>query len=178
MKELNNERLKEIIAEVRDENSIDPQAVFNNNDILIGNFRLQRESSESQWRVTEVGQANTRDSMQAYFRFRWRGRLGICLKMGKPFLSVLRVDYLTDWIALMIFSTFFFGAPGLTSTPSCISVISLTKVSSKASPSLPTWLRESEIFQTSRTGWRPDLSPPCNLQYQPHTFITFTIKHC
>ena len=70
MKELNNERLKEIIAEVRDENSIDPQAVFNNNDILIGNFRLQRESSESQWRVTEVGQANTRDSMQAYFRFR------------------------------------------------------------------------------------------------------------
>lgn len=70
MKELNNERLKEIIAEVRDENSIDPQAIFNNNEILIGNYRLERTNSDSQWVVTEVGQANMRDSMQAYFRFR------------------------------------------------------------------------------------------------------------
>jgi len=113
MKELNNERLKEIIAEVREENSIDPQAIFNDNEILIGNYRLERQNSDSQWTVTEVGQANMRDSMQAYFRFRWRGRLGIHLKMDKPFLTVLRADYFTDWIALMIFSTFFFGAPGM-----------------------------------------------------------------
>ena len=70
MKELNNERLKEIIAEVREENSIDPQAIFNDNEILIGNYRLERQNSDSQWTVTEVGQANMRDSMQAYFRFR------------------------------------------------------------------------------------------------------------
>merc|ERR1712090_31209 len=67
-------------------------------------------------------------------------------------------------------------SPGLTSIPSCTSVISLTKVSSKVSPSLPTWLRELEIFRTSRTGWRPDLSPLCKLQYHPHTFITFYNK--
>jgi len=113
MKELNNERLKEIIAEVREENSIDPQAIFNDNEILIGNYRLERQNPDSQWTITEVGQSNMRDCMQAYFRFRWRGRLGIHLKLDKPFLSVLRVDYFTDWIALMIFSTFFFGAPGM-----------------------------------------------------------------
>merc|ERR1712212_318346 len=66
--------------------------------------------------------------------------------------------------------------PGPTSIPSCTSVISLTKVSSKVSPSLPTWLRELEIFQTSRTGLRPDLSHPCKLQYHPQTFITFYNK--
>merc|ERR1711970_384935 len=82
-----------------------------------------------------------------------------------------------SWLVVVDSSLWGTTSPGLTSTPSCISVISLTKVSSKASPSLQTWLRESEIFQTSRTGWRPDLSPPCKLQYQPHTFITFTIKH-
>jgi len=113
MKELNNERMKEIIAEVRKENSIDPAAIFNDNEILIGNYRLERQNSDCQWTMTEVGQANMRDCMQAYFRFRWRGRLGIHLKLDKPFLSVLRFDYLTDWIALMIFSTSFFGAPGM-----------------------------------------------------------------
>merc|ERR1719180_155553 len=95
------------------QNCNDPQAIFNDNEILIGNYRLERQNSDSQWTVTEVGQANMRDSMQAYFRFRWRGRLGIHLKMDKPFLTVLRVDYFTDWVALMIFSTFFFGTPGM-----------------------------------------------------------------
>ena len=70
MKELNNERLKEIIAEVREENSIDPQAIFNDNEILIGNYRLERQNPDSQWTITEVGQSNMRDCMQAYFRFR------------------------------------------------------------------------------------------------------------
>merc|ERR1739842_224264 len=81
-----------------------------------------------------------------------------------------------SWLVVVDSSLWETTSPGLTSIPSCISVISLTKVSSKVSPSLQTLLRELEIFQTSRTGWRPDLSPPCKLQYQPHTFITFTIK--
>ena len=70
LKELNNERMKEIIAEVREENSIDPAAIFNDNEILIGNYRLERQNSDCQWTMTEVGQANMRDCMQAYFRFR------------------------------------------------------------------------------------------------------------
>merc|ERR1711955_196525 len=57
-----------------------------------------------------------------------------------------------SWLVVVDSSLWGTTSPGLTSTPSCISVISLTKVSSKASPSLLTWLRESEIFQTSRTG--------------------------
>merc|ERR1712244_104258 len=54
------------------------------------------------------------------------------------------------------------------STPSCMSVISLTKVSSKASPRLATWWRELETFQTSRTGWRQDQSQTCKQSYQPN----------
>jgi hypothetical protein len=41
------------------------------------------------------------------FRKRWKGRLGISLR-GYSFIKVLRMDYFTDWIALLcIFNIFF-----------------------------------------------------------------------
>jgi hypothetical protein len=41
------------------------------------------------------------------FRRRWKGRLGISLR-GYKFNNVLRMDYVTDWIALLFLSNIFF----------------------------------------------------------------------
>lgn len=105
--ELNKEKLVEMMKETREQTGIDANDIFNNNEILIGNYRLVRESSDSQWVFTEVGQANTKQFFHPLFRFKWRGRLGISLKAGFNFMKVLRVDYASDWIWLiMVFFVF------------------------------------------------------------------------
>ena len=100
--DVNKEKLVELMKETRDQTGVDANDIFNNNEIVIGNYRFIRESSDSQWVVTEVGQANTKTVFHPLFRFKWRGRLGISLKAGFNFMKVLRVDYGSDWIWLII----------------------------------------------------------------------------
>ena len=103
--ELTPARFTEITKANMEETGTDPVKVFQGNEIVIGNYRLVR-GGEGGWLVTEVGQVAMVEAMAplgplgAYFRFRWRGRLGIHIKVDKPFLSVLRADYATDWLAL------------------------------------------------------------------------------
>ena len=83
-------------------NNNDPHAALKESEIVIGNYRFERESLEEQWVVTEVAQISSVDAWHPIFRFRWKGRLNIATKARIDFYKVLRVDYTTDWIALMI----------------------------------------------------------------------------
>jgi len=120
--ELTPARFAEITKANMEETGTDPAKVFQSNELVIGNYRLAR-GGEGGWLVREVGQMGMAEAMAplgplgAYFRFRWRGRLGIHIKLDKPFLSVLRLDYATDWLALFaIYMTLLPSALGVTGT--------------------------------------------------------------
>ena len=52
-------------------------------------------------------QVSSVDAWAWPFRKRWKGRLGISLR-GYKFNSVLRLDYITDWLAISFISNVFF----------------------------------------------------------------------
>merc|ERR1712181_75350 len=87
--------------------SNDPHDLLKANEILIGNFRFVRASPSSQWTITEVAQINSLQAWASIFRLRWRGRLNIATRGGYEFYTILRIDYTTDYIALMTFTGFY-----------------------------------------------------------------------
>ena len=91
---------KNILKEKTDFDS--PHNILKENDIVIGNYRFEREGPSDQWLVTEVSQISSVAAWHPIFRFRWKGRLNIAVKGGIDFYKVLRLDYTTDWIALLI----------------------------------------------------------------------------
>ena len=52
---------------------------------------------------------DSRNAWAWIFHRRWRGRLGISLR-GYDFHNVLRYDYITDWIASMLFFNLMTGS--------------------------------------------------------------------
>lgn len=84
----------------------DPHNLFKSNEILIGNFRFERNSATSEWVITEVGQITSLLAWPAIFRMRWKGRLGISLRTGYHFHNVLRYDYTTDWIVWLLLGSY------------------------------------------------------------------------
>lgn len=80
----------------------DAYSLLANNDIIIGNYRMQRESPESAWTVTEVAQMSSVQAWPKIFRLRWKGRLSIATRGGWSFYTVLRYDYGTDYIVFMM----------------------------------------------------------------------------
>jgi len=91
-------RFKETIGEL---NKGDADTIFKNNDIIIGNYRFERENSNYEWTIVELSQMDSRNAWPWIFHRRWRGRLGISLR-GYDFYNVLRYDYITDFIAAML----------------------------------------------------------------------------
>jgi len=83
----------------------EPQALFSANEILIGNFRFERPDKHSDWTIVSVAQMNSVVAWHWIFQKRWKGRLGIALR-GVDFYKVLRMDYITDWIAYTFLATF------------------------------------------------------------------------
>ena len=79
-----------------------PHETLQESDIVIGNYKFERNSPTEEWLITEVSQKSSVDAWHPVFRFRWKGRLMIATKAGLNFYNVLRVDYMTDYIALMI----------------------------------------------------------------------------
>ena len=71
------------------------------NVIIIGNYRMQRETSADDWTVTEVAQMSSVKAWHPMFRLRWKGRLSIATRGGWNFYTILRFDYGTDYIFLM-----------------------------------------------------------------------------
>ena len=80
----------------------DPYSLLSQNDIIIGNYRMQRDSSAAQWTVSELAQMSSIKAWAKIFRLRWKGRLMIATKSGMSFYTVLRYDYGTDYIFLML----------------------------------------------------------------------------
>jgi len=101
--ELNNANVVAAREKIQSETGINLDEEFRNNEIIIGNYRLERQSVNGQWVISEVGQINSMQAWHPLFRWKWRGRLGISLKMQIPFMSVLRADYTSDWLVLIVF---------------------------------------------------------------------------
>ena len=99
-------------------NTVQFNGVKKANEIVIGNFRMVRNNAQSDWTITEVSQINSMQAWLNIFKLRWKGRLSIATRSGFDFYSVLRYDYMTDYIALCLVFTFYtaqaFGAGVIT----------------------------------------------------------------
>jgi len=84
-------------------------------DFIIGNFRFKRSSPTSEWEIHEVGLIDSSVALPFPFKFRWKGRLLLSLRMKTDFLNVLRYDYATDYIASLFIITYLFLSSGATS---------------------------------------------------------------
>ena len=107
--ELNKDSYEEAFNENKKEFGLDPDDVLKAGNIVIGNYRLVRESSSSEWTFTEMGQASVADSMSSFFAWKWKARLTIHAKTGIPFITVLRADLVTDFLVInliLFLSTF------------------------------------------------------------------------
>jgi len=100
-------RLKQTVQEL---NTGDTDKIFRENDIIIGNYRFERENSNYDWTIAELSQIDSRNAWAWIFHSRWRGRLGISWKLGYDFYWVLRIDYFTDLIAATFFVNFMTGS--------------------------------------------------------------------
>jgi hypothetical protein len=92
-------RMKETMETLKEKG--DSTTIFKANDILIGNYRFERENSNHEWTIVELSQVDSRKAWHWIFQKRWKGRLGISLR-GYDFYNVLRYDYITDLIAYCI----------------------------------------------------------------------------
>ena len=79
----------------------DAFSLLSKNDIIIGNYRMQRDTPADDWTVTEVAQVSSVKAWHPIFRLRWKGRLSIATRGGWNFYTILRFDYGTDYFFLM-----------------------------------------------------------------------------
>ena len=89
---------------------LDPHETLQKSDIVIGNYKFERKSPTEEWLITEVSQMSSIEAWHPIFRIRWKGRLMIATKAGIDFYKVLRIDYMTDYIALMIIIAFLWNS--------------------------------------------------------------------
>jgi len=109
------EEEKQNFQEILKERNKETSSMLLDNHIILGNFRFERQNSNYDWTITEVNQADLRDRIHSLFYRRWKGRLGISLKLNKDFNSVLRFDYATDWFAFLVAFNVVFGGVDLSS---------------------------------------------------------------
>ena len=95
-------RAKEMIDDFKS-TMVDPHKAFKESDILISNFKFVYR--DGGWLVDQFSLKPGRDVISPLYYFRWKGRVGLSVR-GLPFMSHLRVDYLTDY--LVMFGIFFF----------------------------------------------------------------------
>ena len=80
----NNFHTAGILSEVKDK-------LFKN-EIIIGKYRMQRETSADDWTVTEVAQMSSVKAWHPMFRLRWKGILRIAIEGGWNLYTVLRFE--------------------------------------------------------------------------------------
>lgn len=123
-KEVFNSKMKEAVGQAKD-GSIDPEKLkeiakdnvrefkesvasqdsfnkFEKNEILIGNYRFVRDDPLSNWTISEIAQINSVAAWPYIFKSRWKGRVGVHLKLGVDFYKVLRYEYFVNWISIMV----------------------------------------------------------------------------
>merc|ERR1719423_439304 len=103
-KEAVKESVREIIMEASEKmKTNDPYYLFKENEIIIGNYLMVRDQGTGQWTIAEVSQICSTQAWQFPFRLRWKGRLSIATRSEIKFNNVLRFDYASDYIVLLIF---------------------------------------------------------------------------
>ena len=105
-KELDKQELNEVVKKMLEDQkaqyaSNDPYTIFRENEIIIGNYRLRRETGADAWTISELAQMSSVKAWPTIFRLRWKGRLSIATRGAIDFYTVLRYDYMTDYIAFM-----------------------------------------------------------------------------
>jgi len=81
--------------------------MFQENEILIGNYRFIREDTSSSWIISQISQVNSAETWHPFIKTKWKGRLFMHLKFGYDFYKVLRYDYLSDWLLVLGFISVF-----------------------------------------------------------------------
>ena len=75
--------------------------IFTTNDIVIGSYQLVRDQVGSEWTLSEAGQMRLKEAFMLPLSVaRWRLLLGISFRFSKPFLEVLRIYFLIEFIAI------------------------------------------------------------------------------
>ena len=113
--ELHKGMVEVMIREVIAQTGKDPNKVFRDNEIIVGNYRFVRPSSSSGWMISELGQTNMKFSQYPLFWIKWKTRLGIHLKLVTPFVKVLRAGYVYDYAGFMmvfLIIQLLLGSPG------------------------------------------------------------------
>ena len=87
--------VKEYKAKIASNN---PHDIFKANEIVIGNYRFARDGPASEWTITEVAQINSMQAWATIFKLRWRVRLGVAARTGLNFNTILRIDYLNNYM--------------------------------------------------------------------------------
>ena len=75
--------------------------IFAMNDIVIGSYQLVRDPVGSEWTLSEAGQMRQKEAfMLPLSAALWRLLLGLSFRFSKPFLEVLRIYFLIQFIAI------------------------------------------------------------------------------
>lgn len=66
---------------------------FQENEIIIGNYRLRRETAADAWTVSELAQVSSVNVWPSKIRGRWKQRLYFATERSLDFSTVLQNDY-------------------------------------------------------------------------------------
>jgi len=110
LKEVTEKNIKEFKESVNDNDSF---KMFKENEIQIGNYRFTIDNTSSNWVISQISQVNTVGVWPWIFRQRWKGRVGMHLKGGFNFYKILRYEYCTDWICLLLMSNVVLVSSGM-----------------------------------------------------------------
>jgi len=119
-KSIDKDELKEVakdnVREFKESaaTSQDSFKMFEENEIQIGNYRFVREALSSNWTISEISQVNSVVAWPYIFKMRWKGRVGMHLKLGVNFYKVLRYEYFVNWISIMFVVNIWLVAAGST----------------------------------------------------------------
>jgi len=84
--------------------NVDLSPFFAYHPLVVSNFHLIRsKDEEGSWLIDKISMFNAKEVMHPFAHFRWKGRMGIALKSKGKFMSILRLDYVTDLLVLCLF---------------------------------------------------------------------------
>lgn len=111
MAKVYNSKVKRVKEHMDNISANKPLSLLATNEIVVGNYRLQRDNYESPWTITELAQINSQQAWAPIFRARWKARLALTTTVSiiygynYSFYTILRADYVSLYIALLLLIT-------------------------------------------------------------------------
>jgi len=83
---------------------LNPGSLVRENEVHITNYQFEKFGDQD-WQISAIGHLSTANNWNWLQRFKWKGRVHISIHFDKPFIRVLRYDYLIDlaWILILIY---------------------------------------------------------------------------